>query len=75
MAGRAQKTVANSNRRMIRASKLLPGEPAPGSSGELSHHLGREVRSLRHPLYGRPLVNRNPAQSNRAYVPGRDAFA
>jgi hypothetical protein len=37
--------------------------------------LEHEVRSLRHPLYGRPLANRNPAQSNRAYVPGRDAFA
>jgi hypothetical protein len=37
--------------------------------------LEHEVRSMRHPLYGRPLVNRNPAQSNRAYVPGRDAFA
>jgi hypothetical protein len=32
------------------------------------------VRSLRHPLYGRPLVNRNPAQTNRGYLPGRDAF-
>jgi hypothetical protein len=33
-----------------------------------------EVRSLRNPLYARPLVNRNPAQSNNAYVRGRDAF-
>ena len=33
-----------------------------------------EVRSLRHPLYGRPLVNRNPVQTNRAYVRGQDAF-
>lgn len=33
-----------------------------------------EVRSLRHPLYARPLVNRNPAQSNRDYRPGRDAY-
>ncbi|HCP00637.1 MAG: hypothetical protein CL573_04105 [Alphaproteobacteria bacterium] len=31
-----------------------------------------EVRSLRHPLYGRPLVNRNPAQRNNAYQPGSD---
>lgn len=29
-----------------------------------------EVRSLRHPLYARPLVNRNPAQSNRVLAPG-----
>jgi hypothetical protein len=33
-----------------------------------------EVRSLRHPLYGRELVNRNPAQTNRAYMRGQDAF-
>jgi hypothetical protein len=33
-----------------------------------------EVRSLRHPLYGRPLINRNTAQTNRAYLRGLDAF-
>jgi len=33
-----------------------------------------EVRSLKHPLYGRPLVNRNPAQTNRSYVRGHDAY-
>jgi hypothetical protein len=33
-----------------------------------------EVRSLKHPLYGRPLVNRNPAQTNRAYARGLDSF-
>jgi hypothetical protein len=32
------------------------------------------VRSLTHPLYARPLVNRNPAQTNRDYVRGHDAF-
>jgi hypothetical protein len=32
-----------------------------------------EVRSSRHPLYGRPLVNRNPAQTNMGYMPGHDA--
>jgi hypothetical protein len=32
-----------------------------------------EVRSTRHPLYGRTLVNRNPAQTNTAYMPGYDA--
>lgn len=31
-----------------------------------------EVRSLRHPLYGRPQLNRNPAQTNNDYVPGHD---
>jgi catechol-2,3-dioxygenase len=33
-----------------------------------------EVRSLRHPLYARPLVNRNPAQTNRNYAPGYDEW-
>jgi hypothetical protein len=33
-----------------------------------------EVRSMKHPLFGRPLVNRNPAQSNSAYLRGRDGF-
>jgi len=33
-----------------------------------------EIRSMRHPLYARPLVNRNPSQSNRYYLPGRDAL-
>ena len=29
---------------------------------------------MTHPLYARPLVNRNPAQTNRNYVPGRDGW-
>ena len=33
-----------------------------------------EVRSMRHPLYARPLVNRNAQQTNRNYAPGYDAF-
>ena len=45
------------------------------AAGDTQFELEHEVRSLRHPLYGRPLVNRNPEQTNRAYVPGRDAFA
>ncbi len=34
-----------------------------------------EVRSQTHPLYGRPLINRNPAQSNRDYKPGHDSIS
>ncbi|MBM3538277.1 MAG: hypothetical protein FJX55_10640 [Alphaproteobacteria bacterium] len=34
-----------------------------------------EIRSLTHPLHARPLVNRNPAQTNLDYVPGADALA
>jgi hypothetical protein len=33
-----------------------------------------EIRSMRHPLYGRPLINRNPAQTNTDYHPGHDAM-
>ena len=34
-----------------------------------------EVRSQTHPMFGRPLVNRNPAQSNRDYKPGHDEMS
>lgn len=44
------------------------------ASGKRLFTLEHEVRSLTHPLYARPLVNRNPAQSNREYVRGHDAF-
>lgn len=43
-------------------------------SGKPLFQIEHEVRSLTHPLYARPLVNRNPAQTNRNYVPGRDAW-
>jgi len=43
-------------------------------SGEVLFTIEHEVRSLRHPLYARPLVNRNPAQTNVDYVRGHDAF-
>ena len=33
-----------------------------------------EVRSLKHPLFARPLVNRNPDISNATYVAGAEAF-
>ena len=33
-----------------------------------------EVRSFTHPMAFRPLVNRNPAQRQRTYARGRDAF-
>ena len=44
-------------------------------SGKLLFTVEHEVRSQTHPLYGRPLVNRNPGQSNRNYRPGHDAMA
>jgi hypothetical protein len=33
-----------------------------------------EVRSMKHPLFGRPLVNRNTGITNMTYVAGHDAF-
>lgn len=43
-------------------------------SGEHLFTLEHEVRSLTHPLFARPLVNRNPLQQQGAYTPGQDAF-
>lgn len=43
-------------------------------SGRPVFTIEHEVRSFRHPLYNRPLVNRNPAQTNRNYAPGHDAW-
>jgi hypothetical protein len=43
-------------------------------SGRVLFTVEHEVRSLANPLYARPLVNRNPQQTNRAYTPGQDAF-
>jgi hypothetical protein len=37
--------------------------------------LEHEVRSMQHPMYARPLVNRDPAQSAMNYRPGRDSRA
>jgi hypothetical protein len=39
------------------------------ASGATCFELEHEVRSMRHPLYARPLVNRNPEHSNRNYRP------
>lgn len=43
-------------------------------SGRALFTVEHEVRSMRHPLFNRPLVNRNPYQTNRRYAPGRDAW-
>ena len=43
-------------------------------SGAVLFKIEHEVRSATHPLYARPLVNRNPAQSNRGYRRGQDSF-
>jgi hypothetical protein len=43
-------------------------------SGRVLFTVEHEVRSLRSPLYLRPLVNRNAAQRQSTYQRGRDAF-
>ncbi len=43
-------------------------------SGALLTEIEHEVRSLKHPMFKRHLVNRNPAQSFMNYAQGRDAF-
>jgi len=34
-----------------------------------------ETRAQTHPMFGRPLINRNPAQTNRDYKPGHDEMS
>ena len=43
-------------------------------TGEQLAEIEHEVRSLKHPMFKRFLVNRNPAQSFMNYTQGRDAF-
>jgi len=43
-------------------------------SGARLFEIEHEVRSLKHPMWGRAFVNRNPAQTQRNYLRGRDAF-
>ena len=43
-------------------------------SGKLLFSVEHEVRSVTHPMCLRPLVNRNPATSNRNYANGHDAW-
>jgi len=47
---------------------------ADPETSEILFTIEHEVRSMRHPLFMRPLVNRNPSQSNLNYAPGYDAW-
>lgn len=42
--------------------------------GRKLFQIEHEVRSMKHRLFGRPLVNRNHGITNMTYVPGHDAF-
>ena len=44
-------------------------------SGRVLVTVEHEVRSMRHPMYARALVNRNAAQNNNRYAPGHEAWA
>ena len=43
------------------------------ASGAVMVTLEHEVRSMRHPMYARRLVNRDPAITNSAFAPGHEA--
>ena len=45
------------------------------SDGRHLFTIEHEVRSATHPMYLRPLVNRNPVQTNRNYAHGHDQWA
>jgi hypothetical protein len=42
---------------------------------EVLFSVEHETRSQTHPMFGRPLVNRNPAATNRDYKPGHDEMS
>jgi hypothetical protein len=44
------------------------------ASGQHLFTVEHEVRSATHPMYLRPLINRNPAQTNRTYAHGHDQW-
>jgi hypothetical protein len=43
-------------------------------TGKKLFEIEHEIRSMTHPMFARPLLNRNPQQTNRMYVPGRDGW-
>jgi hypothetical protein len=47
---------------------------ADPDSGARLFEVEHEVRSLTHPMYMRPMVNRNPSQTQREFVPWGDPF-
>ncbi len=57
-----------SNQHQFRFKDIVDPE-----SGETVYIIDHEVRSMGHPMYARPLINRNPAINLRAYDPGRES--
>ena len=58
-----------SNAAQYRFERII--DPLDGRDLAVIEH---EVRSMRHPMYARALVNRNPEQTNNIYAPGREAW-
>jgi hypothetical protein len=56
-----------SNRHQYRFVDIVDPE-----GGKKLYTLGHEIRAMSHPLYGRPMINRNPAQTNNNFSPGHD---
>jgi hypothetical protein len=44
-------------------------------TGKVLFKIEHEVRSMRHPMYARPLVNRNAEQTNRHFAPGHEELS
>lgn len=44
-------------------------------TGKVLYQLEHEIRSMTHPLYARPMINRNPAITNNAYADGHQEYA
>ncbi len=44
-------------------------------TGDVVFRLEHEVRSMRHPMYARALINRDPAITNLTYAPGYEEMA
>lgn len=47
---------------------------ADPTTGQALFKIEHEVRSMSHPMYARPLVNRDPQQTNRNYAEGHDGW-
>ncbi|MCX7381681.1 MAG: hypothetical protein NT133_09770 [Alphaproteobacteria bacterium] len=58
-----------SNAAQYRFERII--DPATGADLAVIEH---EVRSMRHPMFARAMVNRNPEQTNNRYAPGREAW-
>ncbi|NKB54933.1 MAG: hypothetical protein GKS00_01210 [Alphaproteobacteria bacterium] len=56
-----------SNQHQYRFVDLIDPE-----SGKKLYQIEHEIRSMTHPLFGREMINRNPAQTNNAFAPGYD---